>query len=137
MNLTHYHSQYFAYDLTKRCASDDEDKLAAAAGAQVDFNPQQVEAALFAFRSPLSKGALIADEVGLGKTIEARAWLLRKSGRNASGAFWSSHPPTCASNGSSASQDSLRILFEAHEAAQGMTPTKHLSVSQMALSLQP
>ena len=30
-----------------------------------------MDAALFAFRSPLSKGALLADEVGLGKTIEA------------------------------------------------------------------
>jgi ERCC4-related helicase len=39
--------------------------------AQVDLNPHQVEAALFAFKSPLSKGAILADEVGLGKTIEA------------------------------------------------------------------
>ena len=38
--------------------------------AQVDLNPHQVEAALFAFRSPLSRGAILADEVGLGKTIE-------------------------------------------------------------------
>jgi len=35
------------------------------------MNPHQVDAALFAFASPLSKGALLADEVGLGKTIEA------------------------------------------------------------------
>jgi len=41
------------------------------AGARVDMNPHQVEAALFALRSPLSKGAILADEVGLGKTIEA------------------------------------------------------------------
>ncbi len=48
------------------------EKLAGAvAGAQVDLNPHQVDAALFAFHSPLSKGALLADEVGLGKTIEA------------------------------------------------------------------
>jgi hypothetical protein len=39
--------------------------------ASVDLNPHQVEAALFALRSPLSKGVLLADEVGLGKTIEA------------------------------------------------------------------
>jgi hypothetical protein len=39
--------------------------------ACVDLNPHQIEAALFAFRSPLSKGVLLADEVGLGKTIEA------------------------------------------------------------------
>ena len=39
--------------------------------AQVDLTPHQVEAASFAFKSPLSKGAILADEVGLGKTIEA------------------------------------------------------------------
>jgi Flp pilus assembly protein CpaB len=49
----------------ERCASDSMDKLAASlADAQVDLNPHQVEAALFAFRSPLSKGAILADEVG-------------------------------------------------------------------------
>lgn len=41
------------------------------ASARVDMNPHQVEAALFALRSPLSKGVVLADEVGLGKTIEA------------------------------------------------------------------
>tara|TARA_R110002110_G_scaffold415741_2_gene654669 strand:- start:2461 stop:5334 length:2874 start_codon:yes stop_codon:yes gene_type:complete len=41
------------------------------ASARVDMNPHQVEAALFALRSPLSRGAILADEVGLGKTIEA------------------------------------------------------------------
>jgi ERCC4-related helicase len=51
--------------------------------AQVDLNPHQVEAALFAFRSPLSSGAILADEVGLGKTIEAglvisQKWAERK-----------------------------------------------------------
>jgi ERCC4-related helicase len=46
--------------------------------AQVDLNPHQVEAALFAFRSPLSKGAILADEVGLGKTIEAGILLSQK-----------------------------------------------------------
>ena len=30
-----------------------------------------MDAALFALKSPLSKGVLLADEVGLGKTIEA------------------------------------------------------------------
>lgn len=37
----------------------------------MDLTPHQVEAASFAFKSPLSKGAILADEVGLGKTIEA------------------------------------------------------------------
>ena len=40
--------------------------------------PHQVEAALFAFKSPLSKGAILADEVGLGKTIEAGLVLAQK-----------------------------------------------------------
>lgn len=76
---TDYHSQYLAYELTKRCASDSVEKLAGAvAGAQVDLNPHQVDAALFAFNSPLSKGALLADEVGLGKTIEAGLVLSQK-----------------------------------------------------------
>ena len=39
--------------------------------ASVDLNPNQIEAAMFALNSPLSKGAILADEVGLGKTIEA------------------------------------------------------------------
>src|SRR6266480_758527 len=81
---TAYHAKYFAFELTKRCASDSMEKLAASlADAQVDLNPHQVEAALFAFRSPLSKGAILAYEVGLGKTIEAgillsQRWAERK-----------------------------------------------------------
>jgi SNF2 family DNA or RNA helicase len=51
--------------------------------AAVDLNPHQIEAALFALESPLSKGVLLADEVGLGKTIEAgivlcQLWAERK-----------------------------------------------------------
>src|SRR3989442_10890554 len=77
--ITDYHAKYFAYELTRRRPSDSDEKLAGAvAGAQVDLNPHQVDAALFAFNSPLSKGALLADEVGLGKTIEAGLGLLQK-----------------------------------------------------------
>ena len=72
MRLTDFHAKYLAYELTRRHASDSVEKLATVlADAQVDLNPHQVEAALFAFRSPFSKGAILADEVGLGKTIEA------------------------------------------------------------------
>ncbi len=72
MSLTSYHARYFANELTKRSSSASIDSLTSAlADAQVDLNPHQVEAALFAFRSPLSRGAILADEVGLGKTIEA------------------------------------------------------------------
>src|ERR1700688_3662681 len=79
MRLTDYHAKYYAWELTKRCPSDSLEKLAGAvASAQVDLNPHQVDAALFAFRSPLSKGAILADEVGLGKTIEAGLVLSQK-----------------------------------------------------------
>lgn len=79
MNFTPYHAKYFAYELTKRSSSDSIQKLAATLlDAQVDLNPHQVEAALFAFRSPLSKGAVLADEVGLGKTIEAALVISQK-----------------------------------------------------------
>lgn len=79
MDLTPYHAKYFAYELTKRCPSGSVEKLVSVlADAQVDLNPHQVEAALFAFRSPFSKGAILADEVGLGKTIEAGLLLAQK-----------------------------------------------------------
>ncbi|CCN04029.1 dead/deah box helicase [Bordetella bronchiseptica Bbr77] len=46
--------------------------------SQVDLNPHQVDAALFACRNPLSRGVLLADEVGLGKTIEAGLVILQR-----------------------------------------------------------
>ena len=82
--FTDFHAKFFAHDLLRRHASDSIEKLAAVlADARVDLNPHQVEAALFAFRSPFSKGAILADEVGLGKTIEAgllisQRWAERK-----------------------------------------------------------
>ena len=79
MQLTDYQAKYIAHELTRRCPPDSVEKLAAAlVDAQVDLNPHQIDAALFAFRSPLSKGALLADEVGLGKTIEAGLVLSQK-----------------------------------------------------------
>ncbi len=79
ISLTSYHAQYFAYELTRSRAADDQGKFTASLqDATVDLNPHQVEAALFAFKSPLSKGALLADEVGLGKTIEAGIILSQK-----------------------------------------------------------
>ncbi len=94
MSWTAYHAKYFAHELTQRIASkvategfDDSanlDKITASlSDAQVDLNPHQVDAALFALRSPLSQGVILADEVGLGKTIEAgivisQRWAERK-----------------------------------------------------------
>ena len=84
MNLTPYHAKFFANELTRQLPANDIGKLTASLqDAQVDLNPHQIEAALFAFQSPLSKGAVLADEVGLGKTIEAgiilsQQWAERK-----------------------------------------------------------
>jgi superfamily II DNA or RNA helicase len=79
LKITDFHAKLFAHELLRRHASDSVEKLAAVlADAQVDLNPHQVEAALFAFRSPFSKGALLADEVGLGKTIEAGLLIAQK-----------------------------------------------------------
>jgi len=81
---TPYHAKYFAHELTKKCSSRELAKLNQSIfNATVDLNPHQIDAALFAFRSPLSRGALLADEVGLGKTIEAglimsQLWAERK-----------------------------------------------------------
>ncbi|MBX3507718.1 MAG: DEAD/DEAH box helicase family protein [Parvibaculum sp.] len=77
--ITEYHAKLFALELSKRHSVADAEKLTGALlDAQVDLNPHQVEAALFAFKSPLSKGAILADEVGLGKTIEAGLVLAQK-----------------------------------------------------------
>ena len=72
MQLTDFHAKYMGLVLSKSTWGSGYEKLAATlADAQVDLNPHQVEAALFAFHSPFMKGAILADEVGLGKTIEA------------------------------------------------------------------
>jgi ERCC4-related helicase len=77
--ITEYHAKLFAHELSKRHSVADAAKLAGTLlDAQVDLNPHQVEAALFAFKSPLAKGAILADEVGLGKTIEAGLILAQK-----------------------------------------------------------
>src|SRR5690606_40399565 len=70
--LTPHQCQYVAWLLTRRAAGDSIESLATTlVDSQVDLNPHQVDAALFACRNPLSRGVLLADEVGLGKTIEA------------------------------------------------------------------
>lgn len=76
---TAYHAKLFAHELMRRSPSDSVERITAALmDSQVDLNPHQVDAALFAFRSPLSNGAILADEVGLGKTIEAGIVLSQK-----------------------------------------------------------
>lgn len=81
---TAYHARYFAHELTRQHPAASADRLSMSLfDACVDLNPHQIDAALFAMRSPLSKGVLLADEVGLGKTIEAglvlcQAWAERR-----------------------------------------------------------
>jgi len=80
--LTQQQSTFFAHRITLEGLG--EDALAQSLStARVDMNPHQVDAALFALASPLSKGVMLADEVGLGKTIEAslviaQRWAERK-----------------------------------------------------------
>ena len=52
--------------------------------SRIDLNSHQVDAAVFVFKSPFSKGAILADEVCLGKTIKAgiliaQKWVEKKS----------------------------------------------------------
>ncbi len=70
--ITDYHAKYYAHALTLQHATDGVDRLSQSLfDASVDLNPHQIEAALFALSNPLNKGVVLADEVGLGKTIEA------------------------------------------------------------------
>lgn len=79
MQYSQQQLKLFAHQLTLRASSDSMDRMAGALlDAQVDLNPHQIDAALFATSNPLSKGAILADEVGLGKTIEAGLLLAQK-----------------------------------------------------------
>jgi len=83
VTATPYHAKYFAHELSARRSSAMVDRLTTSLfDAAVDLNPHQIEAALAALRSPLSKGVILADEVGLGKTIEAGILLCQ---------YWAEH----------------------------------------------
>lgn len=73
--MTPYHAKLWATQLSLRGGASDSDRLGhSLAGARVDLNPHQVSAAVFAMQALRlggPRGALLADEVGLGKTIEA------------------------------------------------------------------
>lgn len=71
MMFTPYQAKYFANVLCREGLDENEALTQSLSSAKVDLNPHQVDAAMFALRSPLSKGVMLADEVGLGKTIEA------------------------------------------------------------------
>jgi len=82
MLYTPHQGTYFAHRITLEGVGDDA-LAQSLSTARVDMNPHQIDAGLFALASPLSKGVLLADEVGLGKTIEAslviaQRWAERK-----------------------------------------------------------
>ncbi len=69
--LTDFHQRLLAEELSVRPASGAARISRALSDAKVDLNPHQLEAAVFALDSLVRGGCLLADEVGLGKTIEA------------------------------------------------------------------
>lgn len=72
MGLSAYQAKYYAYELQRSYANDHVGKLAGLLfDAQVEPKPHQIDAALFALQTPYLNGVILADEVGLGKTIEA------------------------------------------------------------------
>ena len=72
--INQYQGKYYTNDLTKRCPSVLVEKLSGTLlDTKVDLNPHQIEYALFVFHLRLKKGDIIADEIGLRKTIEAGA----------------------------------------------------------------
>lgn len=71
-HLSDYQAKYYAYELQRSYANDHVGKLAGLLfDAQVEPKPHQIDAALFALQTPFLPGVILADEVGLGKTIEA------------------------------------------------------------------
>ena len=71
-SLTAYQSKYYAHELLRSYSNDHVGKLAGLLfDAQVEPKPHQIDAALFALQTPYLPGVILADEVGLGKTIEA------------------------------------------------------------------
>jgi hypothetical protein len=61
VSITDYHAKLYAYQLTRRVNGDDPDRITSSImDSSVDLNPHQIDAALFAFQSPLSNGVLLA-----------------------------------------------------------------------------
>ncbi|OFM59341.1 DNA helicase [Corynebacterium sp. HMSC058E07] len=70
--LNNYQAKLYAHELDRSYASNHVGKIAGMLfDAQVEPKPHQIDAALFALQSSFTEGVILADEVGLGKTIEA------------------------------------------------------------------
>src|ERR1700737_1700098 len=67
-----FNQRILAEDLIRVRRPDDRERYAAAQRqARIDPNPPQIDAVIFALRRLREGGCILADEVGLGKTIEA------------------------------------------------------------------
>jgi hypothetical protein len=72
MPLHPFNLRMLAEDLTRIRRPDDRERYAASQRqAKIDPNPHQIDAVIFALRRLREGGCILADEVGLGKTIEA------------------------------------------------------------------
>ena len=66
------HRRYYAEDLVRlRRAGERWRQVASQRRGRVDPNPHQIDAVMFALKRIPQGGCILADEVGLGKTIEA------------------------------------------------------------------
>ena len=72
MTATPFHAYYTARILDS--LQDDDKFIPTFASSDIKVYPYQVGAALFATRSPYTKGVVLMDESGLGKSTEA-TWL--------------------------------------------------------------
>src|SRR6266705_2882889 len=72
MALHKFNLRMLAEDLVRVRRPDDRERYAASQRqARIDPNPHQIDAVIFALRRLQEGGCILADEVGLGKTIEA------------------------------------------------------------------
>jgi hypothetical protein len=72
MTLHAFNQRIVAEDLVRVRRADDLERYAASQRhARIDPNPHQIDAVIFALRRLREGGCILADEVGLGKTIEA------------------------------------------------------------------
>src|SRR5450432_4180731 len=67
-----FNQRLLSEELVRVRRPDDRERYAAAQRqARIDPNPHQIDAVIFALRRLREGGCILADEVGLGKTIEA------------------------------------------------------------------
>jgi len=76
--ITNAFNAKYAANLLRRGGSGLERLSTILLDAKVDLNPHQIFAAIEAPDNPYSKGRILADEVGLGKTIEAAIIIAEK-----------------------------------------------------------